>query len=91
MQGVCGPCNSGSSALLDAVDSTIGHVIGGPFVALRGKKWRAQWHPAGGAASSEGRGPDFTKDMDQCRRTADGETVRLPQHTDALVCRSCLS
>ena len=87
----CDACDSGSSDLLDAVDSTIGHVIGGPFVALRGKKWRAQWHPGGGTASSEGRGPDFTKVMDLCRRLADGETVRLPRHTDALVGRSWLS
>jgi len=87
----CDACDSGSSDLLDAVDSTIRHVIGGPFVVLRGKKWRAQWHPGGGTASSEGRGPDFTKVMDLCRRLADGETVRLPRHTKALVGRSWLS
>ena len=87
----CDACDSGSSDLLDAVDSTIGHVIGGPFVVLRGKKWRAQWHPGGGTASGEGRGPGFTKAMDLCRRLADGETVRLPRHTDALVGRSWLS
>jgi len=87
----CDACDSGSSDLLDAVDSTIGHVIGGPFVVLRGKKWRAQWHPGGGTASGEGRGPGFTKAMDLCRRLAEGETVRLPRHTDALVGRSWLS
>ncbi|WP_407344236.1 DUF6226 family protein [Pengzhenrongella phosphoraccumulans] len=87
----CDACDCGSSDLLGAVDSTIGHVVGGPFVVLRGKKWRAQWHPGGGSASSEGRGPDFTKVMDLCRRLAEGETVRLPRHTEALVGRSWLS
>jgi hypothetical protein len=87
----CDACDSGSSDLLDAVDSTIGHVIGGPFVVLRGKKWRAQWHPGGGSASGEGRVPDFTEVMDLCRRLADGETVRLPRHTETLVGRSWLS
>jgi len=87
----CDACDSGSSDLLEAVDSTIGHVVGGPFVVLRGKRWRAQWHPGGGTASNEGRAPDFKKVMDLCRRLADGETVRLPRHTEALVGRSWLS
>ena len=86
----CDACDSGSSDLLDAVDSTIGHVVGGPFVVLRGKKWQAQWYPGGGEAVGEGRGPDFTKVMDLCRRLAEGETVRLPRHTEALVGRSWL-
>ena len=87
----CDACDSGSSDLLEAVDSTIGHVVGGPFVVLRGKRWCAQWHPEGGTASNEGRGPDFKKVMDLCRRLADRETVRLPRHTEALVGRSWLS
>jgi hypothetical protein len=87
----CDACDSGSGDLLEAIDSTIGHVVGGPFVALRGKKWRAQWHPEGGSADGDGRRPDFSAVMDLCRHLAEGETGRLPRHTEALVGRSWLS
>ena len=86
----CDACDSGSSQLLEAIDSAIGHVVGGPFVVLRGRKWRAQWHPEDSGTSSEGRGPEFSAVLDMCRRLADGETVRLPRRTEAFVGRSWL-
>jgi hypothetical protein len=81
----CDACDSGSTDLLEAVDATIRHVVGGPFVVLRGTGWRAQWHPGGGSASGDGHGPDFGELMDLCRRLAEGETGRLPRDTEALV------
>jgi hypothetical protein len=84
----CDACDSGSSDLLEAIDATIRHVVGGPFVVLRGNNWNAQWHPDGGSAS--GRGPEFRQLMDLCRRLAEGETVRLPRDAEALVGRSWL-
>lgn len=87
----CDACDSGSLDLLDAIDSTIGHVVGGPFVVLQSKTWRAQWHPDGASAEGQGRGPDVEKVMDLCRRLAEGQTVRLPRHTESLVGRSWLA
>lgn len=84
----CDACDSGSGDLLEAIDATIGHVIGGPFVFLRGRRWQAQWHPDGGSASSQGHGPDFDTVMDLCRRLGNGEAVRLPKHTEAFVGRT---
>jgi hypothetical protein len=81
----CDACDSGSSDLLDAVDTIIRRVVGGPFVVLRGSRWHAEWHPDGGSAGSDGRGPDFRASMDLCRRLADGEVVDLPADTEALV------
>jgi hypothetical protein len=87
----CDACDSGSGDLLEAVDATIRHVVGGPFVVLRAHKWSAQWHPGGGSASGDGHGPDFRELMELCRRLAEGETVDLPRGTEALVGRSWLS
>lgn len=84
----CDACDSGSSDLLEAVDAAIRHVVGGPFVVLRGKQWHAQWHPEGGSAGGDGRGPDFRTLMDRCRRLAEGRTVRLPKGTEIFVGRS---
>ncbi len=86
----CDACDSGSRDLLDAVDATIAAVVGGPYVVLRGRTWSAQWHPGGGRASSQGRGPDFDATMTLCRRLADGETVPVPQDAEAFVGRSWL-
>jgi hypothetical protein len=74
----CDACDSGSGDLLEAVDAAIRHVVGGPFVVLRGKKWHAEWHPEGGSAGSNGRRPDFRLLMDWCRRLAEGETSTYP-------------
>lgn len=84
----CDACDSGSSDLLEAVDAAIRHIVGGPFVVLRGENWQAEWHPGGGSAGSNGQGHDFHALMDWCRRLADGETVRLPKDTEALVGRA---
>lgn len=60
----CDACDWGSADLLRAIDQTIGTVVGGPFVALRGKGWRAQWHPDGGSSGGTGRGPDHAQMME---------------------------
>jgi hypothetical protein len=83
----CDACDQGSDDLLDAIDQAIGNVIGGPFVALRGKGWHAQWHPAGGSSGGTPRGPNHIRMMELCRRLADGEEVRLPSGTEAIVGR----
>ncbi|WP_250448191.1 DUF6226 family protein [Actinotalea sp. C106] len=79
----CDACDSGSQDLLEAVDAAVVEVVGGPFVVLRGKTWHVQWHPGGGSASSDGRGPDVDVAFDLCRRLAAGETVHIPRHTEA--------
>ncbi|MBO1752048.1 hypothetical protein J4G33_09560 [Actinotalea sp. BY-33] len=79
----CDACDSGSQDLLEAVDAAVVDVVGGPFVVLQGRTWHAQWHPGGGSASSDGRGPEFDVAFDLCRRLAAGETVHLPRHTEA--------
>jgi len=53
----CDACDWGSDDLLGAIDETIGHVVGGPLVVLRGKGWHAQWHPDGGGSGGTGRRP----------------------------------
>lgn len=87
----CDACDSGSDDLLTAIDETVGHVLGGPFVALRGDGWHADWYPDGGASGGAGRGPDHAMLMDLCRRLAGGEKVRLPARADAFVGRSWLT
>jgi hypothetical protein len=87
----CDACDWGSDDLLRAIDQAIGNVIGGPFVALRGKGWHAQWHPDGGSSGGTGRGPDHTQVMELCRRLAGGEDVRLPDGTEAFVGRLWLN
>jgi hypothetical protein len=50
----CDACDSGSNDLLEAVDAAVRHVVGGPFVVLRGGQWHAEWHPEGGSAGGSG-------------------------------------
>ncbi|EHY87254.1 DUF6226 family protein [Saccharomonospora azurea] len=98
----CDACDFGSDDLLEAIDGTIGNVVDGPLVVLRGDSWRAWWHPEGGAsestestestedtdgADSRGR-PDHRLLMESSRRIAAGESVRLPEGTEVLVGRS---
>lgn len=83
----CDACDSGSGDVLRAIDTMIGHVVGDPFVALRGKGWHAQWHPDGGSSGRTGRGPDHARMMELCRRLARGEDVRLPEGAEAFVGR----
>jgi len=85
----CDACDSGSQDLLDAIDETIGFVVGGPVVFLQGKDWSAQWHPGGGQASGLRR-PSFREVMATCRQLAAGESVRLPRGVRAFVGRSWL-
>jgi hypothetical protein len=86
----CDACDFGSDDLLRAIDQTIGNIVGGPFVALRGKGWHAQWHPGGGSSGGTGRGPDHAQVMELCRRLARGEDVRLPSGAEAFVGRPWL-
>jgi hypothetical protein len=83
----CDACDYGSDDLLQAIDSTIGNVVGGPFVALRGNGWHAWWHPDGGSSGGTRRSLDHTGLMELCRRMAGGEHVRLPKGTEAFVGR----
>lgn len=89
----CDACDSGSADLLRAIDKTIGHIVTGPFVVLRGKGWRAQWHPEGGSSNGPRRRPvDHAQAMELCRRLAEGEDdVRLPKRVAAFVGRSWLN
>jgi hypothetical protein len=89
MQPYCGcdACDDGSAYLLDQIDETIGQVVGGPLVVLRGTDWHATWHPEGGSSGGSGRGPDPDQVMQWCRRLAAGESVRLPRGTEAFVGR----
>jgi hypothetical protein len=83
----CDACDSGSDDLLLTIDQAIGRVVGGPLVTLRGPGWHATWYPDGGSSGGTGRGPDHNRVMDQCRRLARGEDVRLPEDTRAFVGR----
>jgi Family of unknown function (DUF6226) len=87
----CDACDSGSDDLLRAIDATVGHVVGGPFVVLQGKGWHAQWNPDGGGSGGTGRGPDHAEVMQLCRRLAAREDVSLPAGAEAFVGRSWLS
>ncbi len=84
----CDACDRGSDDLLEAVDDTISHVVGGPSVVLRGSGWHADWYPGGGSSGGEGRGPDHPRTMDWCRRLAAGQAVRLPRGSEAFVGQS---
>ena len=87
----CDACDLGSDDLLDVIDETIGHVVDGPFVAVLGNGWHAQWYPDGGSSSRTGRGPDHAQLLELCRRLARGEDVRLPRDAEALVGRPWLT
>jgi hypothetical protein len=87
----CDACDLGSDDLLQAIDQTIGNVLGGPFVALRGNGWQALWHPDGGSSGGTEGSPDHTFLMELCRRLATGEDVQLPGDTQAFVGRPWLS
>jgi hypothetical protein len=84
----CDACDDGSEYLLGAIDETIGQVIGGPYVVVRGRGWHARWHPDGSSSGGTGRGPDHDQVTEWCRRLAAGEKVRLPRGTEAFVGRS---
>jgi Family of unknown function (DUF6226) len=81
----CDACDWGSESLLEAMDQTIGNVVAGPFVAVRGEGWHAEWHPGGGSSGGKGLGPDHKRTMELCRRLARGEDVQLPDGAEAFV------
>jgi hypothetical protein len=83
----CDACDYGSDDLLQAIDETIGTVVGGPFVVLRGSGWHALWHPDGGSSGGTERYPDHRGLMELCRRLARGEHVRLPKGAKAYIGR----
>ncbi|UQS26546.1 DUF6226 family protein [Amycolatopsis thermalba] len=82
----CDACDWGSDDLLEAIDEAVTAAIG-PFVALHGRGWDAQWHPGGGSSS----GTHHERALELCRRLADGEDVPLPDGTEAHVGRSWFS
>ncbi len=87
----CDACDDGSAPLLGALDETIGHVVGGPFVALHAPTWGVQWHPGGFSAHSDGsRRFDHVRLTRICRQLAAGEDVRPPAGTKAFVGSSWL-
>lgn len=82
----CDACDDGSDFLLREIDDTIGQVVGGPFVMLRGKGWQAQWHPSGGSYSQSGHNhPPYDRVVDWGRQLASGESPRLPAETETYV------
>lgn len=87
----CDACDSGSDDLLEAIDTAVGAVVVGPYVVLQGPTWRAQWHPGGGALTSDGHGPDFDDLMALCQRLAEGADATLPAGTEAFVGTSWLT
>ncbi|MEV1329236.1 DUF6226 family protein [Micromonospora costi] len=86
----CDACDFGSEDLLHAIDQTIGGIVGGPFVAVRGPGWHAQWHPDGGSSGGTGRGRSHRDLMALCRRLAGGQDVRLPDDVEVFVGRPWL-
>ncbi|GAA1183940.1 hypothetical protein GCM10009584_27530 [Ornithinimicrobium humiphilum] len=86
----CDACDWGSEDLLDAIDDTVGRVVGGPFVALLGQGWFAQWHPDGGASGGTRSDTPHDTLLDWCRRAATGERGHLPDGVEVHVGRSWL-
>jgi hypothetical protein len=86
----CDACDFGSDDLLQAIDEAIAPVVGGPFVVLQGRGWRALWHPDGGSSGGTGRVREHRELMELCRRLAGGGQVRLPAGTKAYVGRTWL-
>ena len=95
----CDACDFGSADLLAGLDDDVLSIVGGPFVLLKGKGWRATWHPDG--ASMDGgtwSGPDddprSSPDTDTvwkfCEELAAGREPGMPPSWTALVGRSWL-
>ena len=84
----CNACDSLSDDLLEAVDNELITLIGGPFVALRGRGWHSFWHPpyGGGWSGDEGL-VGYDEAMALGRRLATGEDVPLPPGTEAFTGR----
>ncbi|WP_298176944.1 DUF6226 family protein [Saccharomonospora sp.] len=87
----CDACDFGSANFLESIDETIGAVVGGPFVMLRGKGWNAHWYPEGSAMSGRSLPFNHVELRELCRRLVDGEDVRLPRGTESFVGHSWLT
>ena len=83
----CDACDSGSRDLLEAVDSSIRQVVGGPFVVLRHRGWTAHWGPEGAGLAGE---VDADEVWGLCRALAAGQSPTLPRGTAAFVGTSWL-
>ncbi len=83
----CDACDSGSRDLLEAVDSSIRQVVGGPFVMLRHRAWTAHWSPEGAGLAGE---VDADEVWGLCRALAAGQSPTLPHGTAAFVGMSWL-
>ena len=83
----CDACDRGSDDLLDCIDETIGIVVDGPLVIVRGDGWQARWWPHGGSSSGTDRHVEL---MNLCRRLAEGEQITPPKGTAVLIGRSWL-
>ncbi len=83
----CDACDRGSDDLLEAIDETVGRIVGGPLTVLRGPGWHGEWFADGGAGAKNA---DLDWVLDVGRRLAAGEQVRLPPGTEALVGQSWL-
>lgn len=84
----CDACDTGSADILGTLDEAVARVVGGPFVALRGDGWGAQWYPDGGSAWSSGEGSAHDQHgarMELCRRLVAGEDASLPPGAEAFV------
>ncbi|MBK1787677.1 DUF6226 family protein [Prauserella cavernicola] len=86
----CDACDDGSAALLAEIDDTIGTVLDGPLVLLRGADWHARWHPGGQSSGGAGTAPEHDSLMALCRGLAADENVRLPLGAEAFVSRAWL-
>lgn len=75
----CDACDDGSEAVLEAIDSEILAVVGGPFAMIRASRWEARWHLDGSSSGGDGRGPDHAKVVALGLRLAMGEEATLPR------------
>ena len=72
----CDACDDGSEAVLEAIDSEVLAVVGGPFAMIRAPRWEARWHLD--VSSSSGSSQDHEEVTALCRQLAMGEDAALP-------------
>lgn len=89
----CDACDSGSADLLEAVDDAIAQVVSGPFVALRGRGWHAEWHPDAQSSGHEAGAAvtDHALMTAWCEALVHVGDASLPPGTTAYVGRSWLA
>lgn len=86
----CDACDHGSVMLCEAIDDTIGGVILGPCVMMRGPGWTSSWGPGRGRAGGSPGSPDFDDLMKMSRALADGQQVTLPHGAEKVASQSWL-